>query len=124
MTAVAILIKVSVLVLLIVTLIEGKAMDISSEKGEARQSQPTEKGRAYSVEMKKNDLKRLFLKLTRDGNVLLGCNNCSLTPDEAESLTEKIRHWKNEHLSCLQVQLDLKTLLSDEDLEKMNRTNE
>ena len=92
MTAVAILIKVSVLVLLIVTLIEGKAMDISSEKGEARQSQPTEKGRAYSADMKKRDLRCLFLKLTRDGNALMGCDNRNLTPDKAESLTEKIRH--------------------------------
>lgn len=91
---------------------------------EARQSQLTEKRRVDAAEMKKKDLRRHLLKLQEDGDELLKTDSDHAAPEETESVLENIRQWKHQHLTCLQIQEDIKSLLSVEELEEHTRTYE
>ena len=118
------LVRVIVIAIIATSLTKRNTVDVNMATNEGRQSQMTEKGRAYAAEVKQKDLRRLLLKLHKDENEFRKIDHLHLTTEEAESLLVKIRDWKHDHLTCLQVQEDLKSLLSGKELEVHNRLNE
>ena len=115
-------VTVSVIVFLAL-FIKVSTMDDNTAATQARQSRLTEKRRDYAGELKKTDVRRLLQKLQKNGSELSETDICHVTKERAEVLLVKIRHWKDEHITCLQAQEDLKSLLSDADLEEQLRAN-